>query len=171
MGRCSVENVRRLYRSHGDKLRFLIAGAFNTAYSYGLFALLLFLLGGPIKSLSDSGDHFWIVIGHHYYLVVQWINWFLCVPPNTLVMKYFAFRSKGHWLRQIGRAYFVYLPTQLLSFGLLYLAVRVLGLPPLLGQLLAIFVALVTSYIGHKYFTFREPRLERRGSARNHEEP
>jgi|WetSurMetagenome_2_1015567.scaffolds.fasta_scaffold61366_2 hypothetical protein len=149
-------NLRRLYRDHGDKLRFLIAGVINTAFSYGLFALLLAVLDDPLRSLSDSADPTLAVIGRHYYLMVQWVNWVLCVPPNTLVMKYLAFHSKGSWIRQVGRAYLVYLPTQTLSFGLLYFAVRVLHLTPLLGQLLAIAVALVASYLGHKYFTFRE---------------
>ena len=71
-------------------------------------------------------------------------------------MKYFAFRSKGSAPRQVGRAHFVYLPTQILSFLLLLLTVRVLHFHPLLGQLITIAVALMASYAGHKYFTFKQ---------------
>ena len=48
-----METAKRLYQRQGDKLRFLVVGGFNTAFSYGLFALLLFLLGDPVRSLSD----------------------------------------------------------------------------------------------------------------------
>jgi putative flippase GtrA len=58
---------------------------------------------------------------------------------------------------EIGRAYFVYLPLQVLSSLFLKVAVSVFGLPPLIGQLLTVSVAAVLSYLGHKYFTFRAP--------------
>jgi 4-amino-4-deoxy-L-arabinose transferase-like glycosyltransferase/putative flippase GtrA len=150
----ATDKVKRLFRKHEDKLRFLAVGAFNTVLGYGLFALLLFLLDDPLRSLSSSKVPSLAFAGAHYYLVVQWLNWALCVPPNTLAMKYFAFRSKGSALRQVGRAYLVYLPVQILSFALLLVAVRVLHLSPLLGQLVAIAGALVATYLGHKKYTF-----------------
>jgi putative flippase GtrA len=160
IGQTDRAGLARLYKHHGDKVRFLMAGVFNTGFSYALFALLLMLLDGPLQSLSTSANSVASLMGHYYYTVIQWINWVLCVPPNTLAMKYFAFRSKGDWKRQVGRAYFVYLPTQVLSFCILLVTVRVLHLAPLLGQLVAIVGALMASYIGHKHFTFREPRQE-----------
>jgi putative flippase GtrA len=150
----------RLYEQHGEKVRFLMTGVFNTGFSYALFALLLILLDGPLQSLSTSGNAAAALMGTYYYTVIQWINWVLCVPPNTLAMKYFAFRSEGDWKRQVGRAYFVYLPAQVLSFCILLVTVRVLHLAPLLGQLVAIVGALIASYLGHKHFTFREARQE-----------
>ena len=80
------------------------------------------------------------------------------MAPNTLAMKYLAFRDKGSAVRQVGRAYLVYLPVQIVSFLVLLISVRELHLDPLLGQLVAISVALVATYAGHKYLTFRPAR-------------
>jgi hypothetical protein len=96
-------------------------------------------------------------MGRDYYVVIQWIVWVVFVPVSTLTMKYFAFRSKGHWLHQIGRAYFVYIPAQGMSSLLLWLTVQVAHLSPQVGQLLTIVFATVFSYLGHKYFTFKTP--------------
>jgi hypothetical protein len=76
-------------------------------------------------------------------------------------MKYFAFRAHGHLGKQIIRAYFIYLPAQGLSTAILWVAMFVLspGLgdrrAAMVGQLFAVSVAMIFSYLGHKYFTFR----------------
>ena len=94
-------------------------------------------------------------LGHGYYLVVQWVAWVLMVPVSTTTMKYLAFRSPGRLLPQVMRAYLVYLPAQGISSLILWLTVRVAGLPPQLGQLIAIALVTAFTFLGHKYFTFR----------------
>ena len=44
----------RLYESHGEKLRYLMVGAWNTVFSYVLFIGLLALLGSTLQALSKS---------------------------------------------------------------------------------------------------------------------
>jgi putative flippase GtrA len=147
--------VGALYDRHGEKLRYLIVGVWNTAVGYVVFLLALKYLGPPLQALSGPGVAGFL--GHYYYLVVQWAVWVLMVVHSTVTMKYFAFRSKGRLLNQIGRAYLVYLPAQGISTVVLWLMVKVLGLSPAIGQLVTIVIATVFSYIGHKYFTFRVP--------------
>ncbi|NLE74738.1 MAG: GtrA family protein [Actinobacteria bacterium] len=96
------------------------------------------------------------IIGAHYYLVIQWFVWVISIPPNTLLMRHFAFRAQGDWRHQVARSYLVYLPAQLLNAGLLVLMVRGFGLTPILGQLSAAVIVTVMTYLGHKYFTFRK---------------
>ncbi len=151
------DRLGRLYDTHGDKLRFLIVGACNTALSYLLFLALLVTIGPPVQSLADSSAPLLAQVGHAYYLVVQWLGWVLMVPISTTTMKYFAFRSKGRLRHQIPRAYLIYLPAQGLNSLVLWLTVRIARMPPALGQLVAIGVVAVFSYLGHKYFTFRVP--------------
>ena len=146
-----------LYDAHGEKLRYLIVGAWNTAFGYGLFLILLAVIGPAVHSLSGSSSATVALVGANYYLVVQWLAWVVAVPQATLSMKYFAFRQKGAILPQIGRAYFVYLPAQGLSTLILWISVHVLHLSPQLGGLAAIALTTVFSYLGHKYFTFRLP--------------
>jgi putative flippase GtrA len=145
----------RFNERHGEKLRYLLVGVWNTAIGYVVFLLALRYLGPTLQALSGSGLADWI--SHYYYLVVQWAVWVVMVVNSTVTMKYFAFRSKGHLLHQIGRAYLVYLPAQGLSSAILWLTVKVLGLSPAIGQLVTIAFATVFSYLGHKYFTFRVP--------------
>jgi len=153
----SSGKLAEIYDVHGEKLRYLIVGVCNTAVSYAMFLLLLAVLGPRLQSLSDSSVDLLAQIGHGYYVVVQWITWVLMVPVSTTTMKYFAFRSSGNLLHQIGRGYLVYLPAQGLSSLILWLTVRVAGFSPPVGQLVAIMVTTIFSYLGHKYFTFRVP--------------
>ena len=141
----------------GEKLRFLVVGVVNTLMSYVLFLALLATLGEWLRTFSDSSVPVIGFVADHYYLVVQWVGWVLAVPLCALTMKRFAFRSGGHWLHQIGRAYFVYLPAQGLAFVLLWLMVQVMGLSPRISVIIIVGVTTVLTYIGHKYFTFRVP--------------
>jgi len=134
-----AEKLRGVYSAHGEKLRFLIVGVWNTVFSVLLFNALL------------------LVVGHDHYLVVFWVVWVFAVVQSTATMKYFAFRSQGDFWHQAGRAYFIYLPAQGLSTFLLWLAVTVMQISPPLAQLVTILVSTIFSYFGHKYFTFRVP--------------
>ena len=158
--------------THGEKVRFLLAGGLNTVVGYGLFALGLWLLTpvfAPLAHLSPAEcgstmrDFLWVDdmtphlvwVGEHSHLFIQWIMWVLSVPFGALTLKYFAFRAEGAYLPQALKAYVVYLPAQLVTSGLLAFFTLIVGLHPLLGQLFAIVIAVIVSYLGHKYFTFR----------------
>lgn len=151
------ERLKGVYDVHGEKFRFLVVGAWNTVFSYTLFAVLLFALRPLLAGHSDSPQPIVAWISSHYYLVVQWITWIISVPQSTLALKWFAFRSKGHWLGEIGRSFFVYLPMQGISTALLWFFSGVLGLSPLLGQLFTVGINSILSYLGHKNFTFKTP--------------
>lgn len=138
-GSDTAARLRGLYERHGEKLRFLIVGVWNTAFSILLYNILL------------------LVFGHKNYLLVFWAAWVVAVLQSTATMKYFAFRRGGHFWRQAGRAYFIYLPAQGLSTLLLWLGVTVLHLSPPVAQLITVFFTTILSYLGHKYFTFRLP--------------
>lgn len=149
--------VREMYDVHGEKLRYLVVGVFNTVVSYGMFLLALRVLGPSVHALSDSPVRLVAAVGRNYFLVIQWTVWVLAVPVSTTTMKYFAFRSEGRLTRQVIRAYFVYLPAQGVSSVVLWVTVRLLGFSPQVGQLLTIIVSTIFSYLGHKYFTFKTP--------------
>jgi putative flippase GtrA len=144
-----------LYDRHGDKLRYLVVGVWNTVFGYGLFVVLLALFGGPVKALGVSvGGSAGALLANNYYLALSVVGWVLAVPQSTIAMKYLVFRSHGRLLREVGRAYLVYLPAQLIGMGLLKITVTVLGMSPQFGQAATILVTTIFSYFGHKYFTF-----------------
>jgi hypothetical protein len=138
-----------------ERIRYLLVGGWNTVFGYGLFLLLLALLTGPLRSLESSPGWLLQWVARDYYVVVGWIGWVFAVPHSTLTMKYLVFRNRGRVLPQVGKAYLVYIPTQIIGSVLLWLTVRVLRLTPQVGALLTTAVTTVASYIGHKYFTFR----------------
>jgi len=171
---------RLINGSHGEKIRFLLAGGLNTLAGYTLFALGLWLLTPLFEGLYPS--NYWLLdssywqcgsttpdrvevaaltfrvwASEHSYLLIQWITWAISVPFGAFTLKYFAFRAEGSYLRQALRAYLVYLPTQIIASLLLTLFSLILGLHPLIGQLFAIVIVTIISYLGHKYFTFRKP--------------
>jgi len=150
-------SLKTLYDDHGEKLRFLVVGAWNTLFSYALFAVMLAVLGPGLRGLSDSTSPLMQAIGDHWYLVVQWLTWIVAVPQSTIALKYLVFHSKGHLGAEIGRSFFVYLPMQALSSVSLWLLVKYAGMHPLAGQLMTVGVSAVLSYLGHKYFTFKTP--------------
>jgi putative flippase GtrA len=129
----------RLYDTHGEKIRYLGVGVWNTVFNLALFNALL------------------LVFGRHLYLVWFWVAWVVCVGQSTVTMKYFAFRRKGRLLPQIGRAFVIYLPAQGLSTGIMWLGVEIAHLLPQIAQLFTVVVTTIFSYVGHKYFTFRVP--------------
>lgn len=143
-----------LTRDLREKTRFLVAGAWNSAFNYAVFALLLWWLAPFADDLNATGSAFAQWIGSRYFLSVQWFAWFVSVPQSTATFKIFVFRSHGGWGGEIVRSYAVFLPLQLFSSVMLWILSGRLGWPALLGQLVTMVVAAVLSYFGHKHFTF-----------------
>lgn len=154
----SPETARTAYGRLGEPLKFLLVGGWNTAFSYALFAVMLWALGPLLQPLAASSNSVLRWTGEQWYLVIQWASWVLAVPQSTATFKLLVFHSKGHWGAEIARSYFVYLPLQGLSSLSLWFFVSVVGLHPLVGQLLTVAIAAVASYFGHKYFTFKTPK-------------
>lgn len=149
-------DLRQAYTRHGDKLRFLVVGVFNTAFGYGLFLVLLYALRWALGAPSGVPPRDAGLIVRYHYLIAQWSAWVLSVPVGATTLRHFVFRSRGRRSVEIARAYMVYFPVLAISSGLLWVTVAVLGIPAELGQLITIALTTVFSYVGHKYFTFRE---------------
>lgn len=153
--------LRPYYDRHEDKLRYLVAGVWNTIFATILYNVLLTVLQPSMSTLSGNPNAVLAFVGRNDYNVIFWLNWILCVPQATLAMKYFAFRTpSGATGREIGKAYFVYLPAQLISSAIVWLVVEQLHLSPRLAQIFAIAFSTIFSYLGHKYFTFRGEAAE-----------
>ena len=151
-----ADKARGLYDAHGEKLRYLLVGVWNTAFSYVLFLVGIRLFASPLEAATRLDPKIVAII-------IQCASWVLAVVQSTVTMKYIAFRSKGSLGKQIARAYVIYLPAQGLSIVILWVAMLALTpalgsrLAAMVGQLFAVFVTTIFSYFGHKYFTFRVP--------------
>jgi putative flippase GtrA len=130
---------RKMLRPLSDqRVRFLIAGGFNTAFGYGLFVALHFTV-----------EH---AVG---YLVILTMSWVVGVLEAFIAYRYFVFRVRGSFLLDLGRFSLVYIVFFLINLAVLPLLVEVAAMPVLLAQAAALAVTAVASYVAHHRFSFR----------------
>jgi putative flippase GtrA len=119
-------------------LRYLVAGGFNTAFAYGLFAICYHLLSPYV-----------------HYMVVLVCSTVLNITVAFLNYKFLVFRTRGNYIREYLRFYAVYAAPIALGFVLFPLGVEVLHLNAYVTQALITLIAVILGYFGHKHFSFR----------------
>lgn len=132
--------LRGRLATHGRPLRFLVAGALNTAFGLAIFPLLLW-----------SSD--WL---HHHYMVALLIAQALSVLFAFSAYRIGVFRKKGDVARQFGLFSSFYLFNYGINWAALPLLVELGGIPPVIAQLGFALVIMVGSYYWHSRVTFSE---------------
>lgn len=127
--------------------RYLVVGAWNTAFGYGTFAALTALLTPKVP---------------HAYITAALLSSLLNITVAFLGYKWFVFQTKGNYLKEWLRCVAVYSSSLLLT--LLLLPVLVVAIrrvtsdersaPYLAGALMTCLGA-IYSFFGHKRFSFR----------------
>jgi putative flippase GtrA len=136
------------YFPKGQMVRYLCVGAFNTAFGYGTFSLLNWLL---FRAHVPASYIFALVFGNFINITVAFLGY-----------KWFVFRTHGNYLREWAKALAVYTTSLLPALVLLPLLVHLfeqftkLGnkSPYIANAILTVF-GVVYNFIGHKSFTFR----------------
>lgn len=131
----------RFYFGHREKLLYLVVGGWNTAFGYGAWALLQYLLGGYL-----------------HYLVVVVLSWPIAVLNAYVCYRYIVFRSRGPILRELPRFSLVYLGALVVTLVGMPVALHVLPFSIYIVNALFTVVVVVCSYLAHKYFSFRGSR-------------
>ena len=129
--------MRRIFQRHQEKINYLLVGGWNTVFGYLAFVALYLLLAKQI----------------HYLILLVLAN-ILSITNAYLGYKIFVFKTKGNYVREYLRFYLVYGATLLLNLLFLPICVNFLGISPVLAQGGFIFVNVIFSYLGHKYFSF-----------------
>ena len=119
-------------------LRYLAVGVWNTVFGVGLFTFLCLILHG------------------RYYLILSVICNILAITNAFLCYRYIVFRSKGSFWREYLRCYIVYGAGSLFGMAMLTLLVELFLIPPVIGNLISTAVVTAGSYLGHKFFSFRQ---------------
>lgn len=122
-----VSEVRRI-------ARFLAVGALNTAFGYGVFALLVLAGLPPQPSLMIA-----TVLG---------------VSFNFLSFGRLVFSQKST-LSAAGRFVVVYLVSYGMNASMLEVLIARMGLPPLMAQLLCLPAVVALTYVLMRTFVFR----------------
>lgn len=135
--------VRSLADQHQTKIRFLIAGAFNTTIGLALFPALYFL-AAPMKL---------------HYLVILTISQVLCISFAFLTSKFLVFRTSGNYLRETGKFLTFHLTYFLVNLAALPALVEFVGMNPVLAQTLFAVLVIVTSYFWHSRITFSSSKV------------
>jgi putative flippase GtrA len=130
----------------GLATRYLIVGAWNTLFGYGLYALLTYWLTPLIPAA---------------YMVAATVGTVIAITVSFLGHKFFVFRTKGNLGKEYVRSWMVYGTTNLI--GLILLPVLVFALNPFVTpQAYVPYIAgalltggtIVVAFFGHKKFTF-----------------
>jgi putative flippase GtrA len=127
-----------------ERVRFVLIGGINTVVGYGLFAAFQLAIGH--------------VIGYLGSLYVSYA--FATILAFTLHRR-FTFRASrsGSIVVDFLRFQSVYVVSLVINTIALPLLVEVGHLVPLVAQACVIVVTTVISYVGHKWFSFRRPKV------------
>ena len=128
----------RFYFRRREQVLYLVLGAWNTIFGYGVWALLQILLGDDLP-----------------YLVVLLLAWPPAVLNAYLGYRYIVFRSRGAVTRELPRFTVVYLASLVANIALLPVALLLLPFSIYVIQAFFAGAVVLSSYLGHKYFSFR----------------
>ena len=124
---------------HGsEKLRFLLVGAYNTAFGYFAFAGLYLLLHRRL-----------------HYLGILAIAHMLAVLNAFAGHKFLTFRAEGHLVGDFLRFNLTYLGALALGLLGLPLLVEVCHVHPLISQAVLVLINTMGTYLLHKNISFR----------------
>lgn len=126
--------------AHHDKFRFLVVGAWNTAFGYLAFAGLYLVLD-------------------RRYMIAALAGHALAVTQSFLAHRFVTFQSRGALSLEFLRFNLAYLGSLILGLAGLALLVEVFQVPPLLAQAGLVLLTTLGSYLVHRGFTFRDRSL------------
>lgn len=117
---------------------FLLVGGLSTVLGLGLFA----------------GFH-WLLGDHLSYQLVLVPTYAVGILVAFFLQRRLVFRVRGQVLTDLARFAFVQLGALGVNAVALTVLVELLGLPVLLGQVVALGVVAVVTYFAHVFFSFR----------------
>lgn len=127
----------RAHWNRNLKLRFLFVGGWNTVFGYACFLALYAAFGTRL-----------------HYLLIAIVAHVVNVCQAFALHRLMVFRSRGAWLREFVRFNLAQLTILAGCVAALWLLVSVVHLDPPIAQAIVTIGAVVTSYLGHRHFSF-----------------
>lgn len=131
--------IARLVETGGRPLRFLIAGAVNTAFGLAFYPLLLWVVP-PLRV---------------HYLLALGIAQAVCLCFAFATHKFGVFRTRGNMAREFGAFASFYLVNYALNWAALPVLVELGGIPPVIAQTGFTILVVIGSYFWHARVSFR----------------
>nr|WP_281497343.1 GtrA family protein [Ornithinimicrobium sp. F0845] len=95
-----------------------------------------------------------LALGWHYMVAIA-VAQMITIAGAFPAYRVLVFESGGAWRGDLVRFLSVWSSGMIAGLVATPLLVELLGMPPLIAQLVAIVVVAVGSYLGHRYFSFR----------------
>lgn len=130
-------NILKKWYDLPDKIRFLLVGGFNAAFSYIIFAIAI---------------HF---IGQEHYQICVALQWIISSVFSFVNQKIFVFCTKGHWISEYIKCCSTWAVSYACNALILELIVRFISKNVYIGQFFSILLASIVTYILFKYFAFK----------------
>jgi putative flippase GtrA len=140
-------------------VRYIVVGVWNTALNYGLYAWFTYIFTKHTV---------------HGYLYAYILSNIIGITVAFFGYKIFVFKTKGNWLKEFGRCFFVYgsaiipgfialpLLKNLIAHLTLYSVVGINGhlidlhkLAPYIAQAIITAFTVIYSFFGHRKFSFK----------------
>jgi putative flippase GtrA len=121
------------------KIRFLVIGSVNTLFGLIVFPALLWMSGA-------------LAI---HYLILLCASYLLSILFSFSTNKFFVFKSSGDYFGEYTRFFSLHIIFFIMNFLALPFLIELVGLKPLIAQLMLSFIAAISSYFWHKNITFR----------------
>lgn len=141
-----INKIIHFTQTQREKILYLLIGGWNTLLGYGVYYLLYRTFKGKV----------------HYVVLLIPAN-IIAITNAYLSYKILLFRTKVGFkksLLEYLRFYMVYGVSMLINLILLPFFVEIIGLPILAAQAVVMFITIIISYTGHKYFSFKHNRNE-----------
>ena len=122
-----------------EHFRYLLAGAWNLLFGYSLGVAL----------------YLWLNDSLHTVFISMIAN-VLSISMSFLTYKVFVFRTRGNWIQEYIKCYFVYGSVSIVNIFLLWFMVDGAKINVFLAQGFVIFFAVIISFLMHKRFTFKQ---------------
>ena len=122
-----------------EKIRFLVVGAYNTAFGYVVFA----------------GLYLWFKESLHYLILVV-IAHLVAVVNAFLTQRRIVFNDRSPVLAAFLRFNVATTLSLLLSLTGMALLVDGIGINPLIGQAIVTILSVIGIYVMHRHYTFRQ---------------
>ncbi len=132
-----IERIIRVIKKYRLIIKFVLVGACNTLVSFLLFVLFIKILG------------------EERYQVSLLASWSLSSVISFTMQKVFVFQTKGNWLKEYVKCLMTWAIGYCINAVSLELIVHYAGLHVIIGQIIAIFLTTVSTFLLFKYFAFK----------------
>ena len=119
------------------KIQYLAVGAVNTVIGY--------VIGVAVYKFFFNDLNIFLI---------GLISNIICISISFFTYKVFVFKTKGRWIVEYIKSYFVYGGVAIVGIVFLWIFVDKININIWIAQALVILSTVLVSYIGHSRFTF-----------------